>query len=915
MWFLVGLMVLSFPTAAKNLNNSLRTENLRIEYLKDPVGIDSKQPRFSWTLSASGRNRAQSAYQILVSSSVDKLNLDQGDIWNSGKIPSNQTNQIVFKGAELESRKEYFWKVKVWDEANLSSNWSNPASWSMGFLNYSDWQGKWISHEISTNPYHKYEELYLPPTRFLRKEFEVTRKVRRATVYATALGVYELRMNGSKVGDYYLAPGWTDYQKRVYYNTFDVTDQIKPGKNAIGAEVADGWYSGYLGFALLIKHDQVRDFYGQNPSFMGQLEIEYEDGTLEIIATDNSWKSNQGPTREADILMGETYDGRMELTGWDQSGYNAQAWSEPKIYPMPNGMLQAYPGTPVKIRERIVSKRVSEPSPGTYIFDLGKNIAGIYQLKVQGERGTRLKLRFGEILHEDGSLMTENLRRARATDTYILKGGGIETWSPKFTYHGFQFVEITGLKEAPDLDMITGLALSSIETNAGTFKCSNDMNNKLFSNILTTQLANFIDVPTDCPQRDERLGWTGDAQIYCRSATYNSDVASFFKKYSYDLIDAQRWYGAYPNFAPFPYSRATQYSPAWMDAGVIIPYTMYKVYGDTRIIREMYPSMRKFMDFQANASTDYLRPAAGSNWGDWLNLNEPTSNDFVAAVYYGHDAQLMSEMAKALDDDKEAEKYADLFQNIKAAITDKYIKDNGFTTEDTQTSYALALCFNLYPEALAQLGADRLAEKIIENGNRFATGFLGTKYVMLALSRYGHANLAYKLFKQTEYPSWGYSVVNGSTSVWERWNSYTKDAKFNKEINVGMNSFSHYAFGSVTEWMYQFVLGIDSQDAGFRNLILRPIISKELQSAGGSYQSINGPIKSEWQINGSKLIMNISIPVNVKATVHLPATDIKQVYESDVPLDRKEEIKLIKQDSTSISIEVGSGEYSFTINI
>ena len=441
------------------------------------------------------------------------------------------------------------------------------------------------------------------------------------------------------------------------------------------------------------------------------------------------------------------------------------------------------------------------------------------------------------------------------------------------------------------------------------------MNNTLFENIKTTQSANFIEVPTDCPQRDERLGWTGDAQTYMRSATYNADVAAFMTKFLVDLDDAQRWYGAYPNFAPFPYSRPNQYSPAWMDAGVIIPYNMYKVYNDTRILDYMYKGMQKFMQFQADASTDYLRPGGGNNWGDWLSVNEKTSNDFVGASFYGYDAKLMAEMAKALHKTADFEKYACLFKNIKKAFAEKYILANGKTTEDTQTSYALALYFDLYPEDLARKGADRLAEKIKANGNKFTTGFLGTKHVMLALSKYGHNDLAYTLFKQTEYPSWGYSVVNGSTSIWERWNSYTKDDTANSDLNAKMNSFSHYAFGSVAEWMFQHAIGIDTEDAGYRNIIIKPAISKQMNDINGSYKSINGTIASAWNWKGNKIMMHIEIPVNTKAKVHIPTTKITDIKEGNRNISKIPDIKILESNGGETILEVGSGRYSFSSKI
>ncbi|GBF20184.1 MULTISPECIES: alpha-L-rhamnosidase [Arenibacter] len=894
-------------------SKALSIHEPRVEYHENPEGIDVLQPRFSWILKGEGRNRAQSAYQITVASSLEKLSQDQTDIWDSGKVISNHTNQIVYEGIPLVSATKYYWKVRVWDESDIISTWSTPAYWSMGLLKFSNWQGLFIGHDVGYNKADKYDSLYLPPARYLRKSFNLNKKIKKATAYTTALGLYELRLNGNKVGEANFLPGWTDYDKRLYYQTFDVTNNLWEGENVIGAVIADGWYAGYIGYALLVRLDKVREFYGVNPSFMGQIQIEYEDGSMETIASDQTWKSNQGAIREADIIMGETYDARLENTGWDAPNFDDSQWKRPKVYTYPNGKLEAYPGTQVKNTEILKPIAMTEPSPGTYVFDLGKNIAGIAELKVQGPKGTKVQLRFGEILKSDGQIQTENLRQARATDTYILKGEGLEVWKPKFTYHGFQYVEVTGFPGKPTLEIITGHVLSSIETNASTFGSSNAMNNTLFKNIKTTQSANFFEIPTDCPQRDERLGWTGDAEIYMRSATYNADVAAFMTKFLIDLDDAQRWYGAYPNFAPFPYSRPNQYAPAWMDAGVIIPYNMYKVYNDTRIVEYMYKGMEKFMQFQEDASTDYLRPGGGNNWGDWLAVNEETSHDFIGASFYGYDAKLMAEMAEALGKTEDAAKYGKLFENIKKAFAQKYILDDGRTSEDTQTSYALALCFNLYPRDLAPKGAAILAEKIEKNGFKFSTGFLGTKHVMLALSKYGYDDISYKIFQQTEYPSWGYSVENGSTSIWERWNSYTKDDAENSDLNAKMNSFSHYAFGSVAEWMFQHAIGIDIEDDGYRNIIIKPSISKEMDYINGSYKSICGTISSAWNWKGKEVLMNIEIPVNTTAKVHIPTAEISSIKEGNKTLSKVASVTILESNDQETILEIGSGTYSFRV--
>lgn len=906
---LLLLILTAFTVFGKSTNETtpLQIHDLRVEYLNNPEGIEVVKPRMSWILKGDGFNRLQTAYRIKVASSTQLL--DQPDVWDSGKVASDRSNQIVYNGNQLLSNKKYYWKVTVWDE-NGDSSTSTIAFWSMGNLSFHDWKGQFIGHDVGYNKKDKYADLYLPPARYLRHSFNINKKIKRATAYTTALGLYELRLNGHKVGDDYLLPGWTDYDERLYYQTFDITNQLSQGENVVGAIIADGWYAGYIGYALLVRLDKVREFYGVNPSFMGQIKIEYEDGTSEIIASNNNtWKANQGAILEADIIMGETYDARLEQKGWDQAGFDDTAWSKPKLYTLPNGRLEPSPTTGVKNQETIKPIRITQPKQGTYIFDLGKNIAGIARLKTQGAAGTKITLRFGEILKNDGTLLTENLRRARVTDTYILSGDGIEIWEPRFTYHGFQFVELSGLTEEPTLETITGLKLSSIDTDAGTFTSSNPMNNTLFTNIKTTQAANFVDIPTDCPQRDERLGWTGDAQVFAKSATYTADVASFFTKFCIDLDDAQRWYGAYPNFAPFPFSRPGQYSPAWMDAGIIIPYTMMQVYDDTRIVEYMYEGMQEFMLFQEEASVDYLRPGAGKNWGDWLAVNETTSHDFIASAYYGYDAQLMAQMARAIGKEEDAIKYENDFNNIKDAFSKKYILPDGRTTEDSMTTYALALYFDLYPEDLAQKGAARLAEKIEENGYKFATGFLGTKHVMLALSKYGFHDVSYKLFQQKEYPSWGYSVENGSTSIWERWDSFTKDDSKNANLNAAMNSFSHYAFGSVAEWMFQYAAGIDASSNGYKNIIIKPAISKEMQFINGSTQTVNGIITSNWEIKKKQLFMTVEIPANTTAHIYIPYNQGNKIKVNGNKLHKVNEIQSIKTDDQFTIIEVGSGRY------
>ncbi|WP_372934766.1 family 78 glycoside hydrolase catalytic domain [Mariniphaga sediminis] len=909
------VLLVAFLLSAHGFSGNLSVEHLRCEYLVNPLGIQNTTPRLSWILTSEERNQVQTAYRILVSSTPEKLANNNADLWDSGKIESNQTNQIVYSGKQLQSRDECYWKVRVWDESGAVSE-SSVAYWSVGLLNYSDWKAKWITHNVEPFTGDKYEELYLPPARYLRKSFKLGKQIKSAKVYASALGLYELRLNGQKVGDACFTPGWTDYNKRVYYNTYDVTGLLKEGENAIGAILADGWYAGYIGYALFVKLDKVRGFYGESPSFIGQLEVTFTDGSKEIIASSEEWMAGPGPIREADILMGEVYDARLENTGWDQPGFNAENWEKADLGLKLSGALEAYPGVLVKHREEIQPIEMTEPEKGTYIFNLGKNIAGVIRLKVSGEKGEEVTIRYGEMLHDDGSLMTENLRKARATDTYILKGEGVEIWEPRFTYHGFQYVEVTGLSQKPDLSTITGIVMNSDTKQASTFTCSSEMNNQLYQNILTTQFANFFDIPTDCPQRDERLGWTGDAQLYSVSAAYNADVSAFFTKWMQDVDDGQLWYGAYPIFAPIPYIRPyhVPHSPAWSDAGIVIPYNMYKIYGDTLLLRRMYPGMKRFMDFQLSESNGFLRPGSGNNYGDWLSLGKETSKDLIASAYFAYDTKMMFEIAQCLNQEEDAVYYQHLFQNIKKDYTRQYMNEDGSLKEHTQTAYALSLYMGLYPENLKEQGAASLAKMITENGNRFSSGFIGTKHVMLVLSDFGYNDLAYSLFTQTEYPSWGYSVVNGSTSIWERWNSYTKETGFlGGKTRSAMNSFSHYSFGAVAEWMFSKAAGINTDGPGFRKIIIKPSIGEGLQFMNASYNSINGRIVSNWKKGDDRLELHVEIPANTSAQIYVPSVERKKIREGKTLIGKSNDFSIVGINGIYTVLQAGSGVYDFTI--
>ena len=701
----------------------LQPVNLRTEYKHNPV-TDAANPRLSWELISAVNGQKQTAYQIMVASSPTALASDKADCWDSGLVKGNVTNQIEYAGTSLPSRSICYWKVRSWDKNGQPGPWSALATWEMGLLTKADWQADWIGNDLTA--LGKGKTYHLPPAPFFRKDVQLKGPVKRATLYVTSLGLYECQINGNRIGADHFSPGWTDYNKRVYYQTYDVKANLKPGSNTLGAIVSDGWYAGYLGYALLVKNPVVKNFYGDVPLLKAQLEIEYANGQRETIITDRTWKTNHGPLVEADILNGETYDARLEFANWSKAGFNDSGWKGAAVYPdKPARQLQAYPGNPVRVFQELKVKSVTPKAGGKYLFDLGQNFAGVVRLNVKGHRGDTITLRYGEVLFPTGDIMTENLRKARATDTYILKGDRqCETWTPRFTYHGFQYVEVSGFRTAPPLNALTGIVITSSTPGAGTFDTDNPLINKLYQNIVWTQRSNYFDVPTDCPQRDERLGWTGDAQTYVQSATFNNDIAAFFTKWLVDLNDAQRADHAYPIYAPAPSVRKTDtYSPGWSEAGIICPYTVYKTYGDTRVIRASWANMVAYLNFlEAKSNGDYVYKEASfedispsGGFGDWLSVGKKTPPDMLATMYYGYVASMMAEMAKAIGKPAESAQYEAIFGKIKAAFLQHYTDGSGkFRTNSaaygdgkgyvdgemgfeghTQTAYANAIYMHL----------------------------------------------------------------------------------------------------------------------------------------------------------------------------------------------------------------------------
>ncbi len=907
---------------ASSRRPSLAPAYLRCEYLVDPLGIGETQPRLSWLLESEERGQRQTAYQVLVATSPQLLRRNQGDVWDSGEVASDETAAIVYAGQPLTSGLRCYWKAKVWDRDGKPSAWSRPASWSMGLLAPSDWQSDWIGYDAprGIRPLEGSKDLFLPPPVHLRTAFTVAKKVRQATLHATAFGWFDAHLNGKRVSDTYFDPGWTDYAKRVYARAYDVTKLLRKGANALGAVLADGWFSGYIGWG------HIRDHYGKKPRFRAQLHIEYADGTSEVVATRPAWRAATGPILEADILMGETHDARKAMPNWAKPGFDDSEWATVDVGAAlcgcpPSGahagaplqpLVQPHPGPAVIAIQEFRAKRITQPKPGTWILDLGRNFAGVPRLKVAGRRGQVITLRFAERLNPDGTLYTTNLRTARATDTYICKGGGVEVWQPRFTFHGFQFIEVTGLERKPTKDTVIGVALSSDTPVVASFECSDPMLNQLHSNIYWTQRANFIEVPTDCPQRDERLGWTGDAQVYIRAAALNCDVQAFFTKWLVDLDDAQRADGQFPMVAPLKVA-GDDGGPAWADAGVICPWTLYEVYGDRRILERHYDAMVRFVEFcRARCTPDLLPPEKFHCFGDWLSINADTPKDVIFMAYFAHSTSLLIRAASILGKADDVQRYWALLDGIRRAFNKAYVTADGRIKGDTQTAYVLDIAFALIDDMkVAEVALKHLVADIKSRGWRLSTGFVGTKDLMLALAKIGRNDVAYRLIQSDKFPGWGFSIKQGATSIWERWDGWTPEKGFQ---DPGMNSFAHYSFGAVYQWMVENIGGIRTDGPGFRRILIAPELGGTLTEARVGYRGIRGLVETHWKLAKGKLFFDVAIPPNSSAIVVIPTRKASGLTEGGKPIARAEGVRLVRTDRKCAVVEVASGRYRFAVS-
>jgi len=879
-------------------------------------------PQLGWILESQRRGERQSAYQILVARSPEGLAEGAADLWDTGKVSSDQSVGVVYGGQRLESGERAWWAVRVWGVDGQVSDYSAAAFWEMGLVEAGDWRAEWIGGMLAGGPHTT------SPAPFLRTTFTVSKPVARARLYATALGLYEAHLNGQTVGEDVFTPGWTNYDIRVQYQAYDVTAQLNQGENVLGAILGDGWYAGHVGWL-------ERQRYGDRPRFLAQLVVSYEDGSSETIATGPNWKTTYGPILEADLIMGESYDARRELASWDTPGYDDARWLPAETFPDPGIARTAMRGPTVK---RIMELRpVAEPRElrsgqvSKWIFDMGQNMVGRVRIKVQGEPGTTVTLRHAEMLNPDGSLYLTNLRTTKQEDHYTLKGEGEETWEPRFTFHGFQYVELSGYQATPTRDTIAGIVIHSAMEQTGSFECSDPLITQLQHNIEWGQRGNFVDVPTDCPQRDERLGWTGDAQVFVATAAYNFDVAAFFARWTRDVEDEQSPEGAVPMVVPNPTVRrdrrttwptaAVDGGPAWADAGVIVPWAIYQAYGDTRILEERYDSMRRYVDFLHNTSRDGLRCYANyEGWhgfGDWLALDGSsdrfgnTAKELLGTAFYAYSSRLFSQIAAVLGRAEDAERYRARFEGARVAFQERFVTPRGLIAGATQTSYVLALHFDLLPEELRPVALDELVRDIERRGDHLSTGFVGTPYISRVLSDNGRPDVAYKLLRQTTWPSWLYSVTQGGTTIWERWDGWTHDRGFQ---DPGMNSFNHYAYGAIGAWMYAVMGGIDvdPERPGYKRIVMRPVPGGDLTSVIARLHSLYGPIRSAWTLKDGAFEWDLTVPANTTATVYVPSVEGTEVHEGEVPAAEAEGVRLLCHEGNAAVYEVQAGTYRFT---
>lgn len=849
---------------------------VRFEHLNETLGIGTAQPRLSWTVETDTPGWLQAAYAIEAYAPDGRL------CGQTGRVESAESMLVDWPFAPLASREQAALRVRVWGIDGQALAWSEPARVEAGLLKVGDWSAHFVTPEWPAEP------LPARPAPMLRRAFELKAGIKQARLYITAQGVYEAHINGTPVSEQVMAPGWTSYKHRLRYQTFDVTGLLRAGHNAVGAMLGDGWFRGRLGFG-----GGRPNIYGDRLALLAQLEVEYADGTTQRILTDERWRTATGPVLENDIYDGETYDARLEKIGWTEPGYDDSSWTGVQIQTVDLSTLFAPIGPPVRRTQLIEPVSISQSPSGRTVVDFGQNLVGRLRISVQGPAGQVVTLRHAEVL-EHGEISTRPLRHAKATDQYILKGSGVETWEPRFTFHGFRYAEVEGWPgELHSSDLRAVVCHSDME-RTGWFECSDPLLNRLHENSIWSMRGNFFDIPTDCPQRDERLGWTGDIQVFSPTASYLYDSAGFLISWLRDLAAEQKETGVVPFVVPTVLPGVNPPAAAWGDAAVFIPWVLYQRFGDRQILADQFESMQAWVDLLDTTAGEGRLWDTGFQFGDWLDPAAPPENPgaartpgfMIASGYFARSAELLGLAAGVLGRTAEEERYLKLAGEVREAFNREYVTPNGRVLSDSSTAYALALQFALLPtEVQRQHAGKRLAALVRASGYRISTGFVGTPLICDALCSVGQQDAAFRLLTTRDCPSWLYPVTMGATTIWERWDSMLPDGT----VNPGeMTSFNHYALGAVADWMHRTIGGLAPAAPGYHRLAFCPQPGAGLTYASAKHITPYGPAACTWKIEGGQMTVAIEVPPNTTATVSLPG------------------------QPDAVPLEVGSGEYHWT---
>jgi alpha-L-rhamnosidase len=884
--FLVSLGATAPMTPAAG--GPLLPTTLRCEYLSNPLGIDVRQPRFAWVLGHTERGERQSAYQVLVATQAEILDQNRGDQWDSGRVSSDDSTQVVYGGKPLESGRTYFWKVRYWDQEGNPSAYSKAAQFEMGLLNREEWKAQWIGGN-----------------NLLRKEFTLSAKPQRARAYVAALGYYELRVNGEKIGDHVLDPGWTSYEKRVLYVTHDITAQLRQGANTVGVMLGGGWAT---------QRSGSKPAYDA-PAVLVQVEITLEGAKQIALGSDATWRTARGPILSDSIYDGEVYDARLEQPGWDAAGLDASGWVPAQVMAGSTGTLSAQMMPAIRVVDTLVPKTIQSPQPGVYVYDFGQNFSGWVELRVRGPRGATVEMRFSELLYANGMLNRENLRSAKARDIYVLRGDGEEVYEPRFTYHGFRYVELTGVPGTPNLDSIRGRVVHSAVRPTGSFVASKPILNEVQRLIRWGQATNLHSVPTDCAQRNERMGWLGDAHVTAEEAMLNFDMAGFYTNFVRDIRDVQDDAGTITDTVPHRYGSRPA-DPAWGTAYPLLVWYMYEQYGDRRIVEENYDGLKKYVEFLRTQAPDQV--LRFSHYGDWIAI-EPTPGELVSDAYFYVDVSLLARMAKLLGKSADEQTYSQLAGQIKDAFhREFYDPKRKVYASGTQTAGVLPLYFGLVPEDKRGAVWGHLFNDIVyAHDSHVTTGFIGVKYLMPLLTRMGASDLAYDLATQTTYPSWGYMFTRGATTLWELWQERT---------GPSMNSHNHPMLGSVGAWFYEALAGIrvDAERPGYQHIRIEPQMVRDLTWASGTVETVRGIVTASWSREAGKVRLEVEVPVNAQATVSMPKEEpmsevtIREggrvVWEKGQFVPGTPGITNGRREGGRYVFDVGSGHYIFELS-